>query len=262
MDTVYFQEPSSTDRVVGAARAISSSSLLGGLTFEFDSFLDRASETKPEPIRLANDWEKLAGWGSGDLMGISVRPAGTYSKMERDQLDKLDEEYRALLPQFGNLTFGPPVANYDPRIETLRLAKIEYKVQAMEDAGEFDKAVDAFIGIHGLKDSITAEQRMELRDRIKTITKAVLLEDEWQQAYLGAMTERIDISFDGLRSYLMSESGDVMRRSINSELPDNDPDLLSFRKDPKWSSFEVSPVDLKAKADDMLGKYRASKRSE
>lgn len=164
----------------------------------------------------------------------------------------LKEEYATLLPDLGGVAFGPPVAHFDVGIELKRLAKVELKVEAMEAAGEIDKALDAFIGIHGLKDRITRVEKAELRDRIKELTKAVLLEDEWREAYLGAMKKRIDVSMDGLREFLLGDEGKARMVDANQEMPLGDPDLMSFIRDSTWNDFNPPEYTLQAKADQMI----------
>lgn len=164
----------------------------------------------------------------------------------------LKEEYAALLPDLGGIDFGPPVANFDVGMELKRLAKVELKVEAMEAAGEIDKALDAFIGIHGLKDRLSREEKTELRGRIKELTKAVLLEEEWKNAYVGAMKKRIDVSMDGLREFLLGDEGKARTVEPNQDLPQGDPDLMSFIRDSKWNDFNPPEFTLQAKADQMI----------
>ncbi len=163
----------------------------------------------------------------------------------------LKEEYAALLPKLGGMDFGPPVSKYDVGLELNRVAKIELKVEAMEQAGEIDKALDAFIGINGLKDKLTREEKQELRGRFIELTKAVLLEDEWRSAYLGAMKTRIDVSIEGLREFLLGDEGKPRTVDANVELPYGDPDIMSFVRDPKWNNFNPPEFSLIAKADQM-----------
>ncbi|EDY82829.1 hypothetical protein VDG1235_2452 [Verrucomicrobiia bacterium DG1235] len=260
---MQIQETRNSTQGVGFAQANAASGgmKLGGLDFE--AMLGQMEGAgKASPIRTANDWGDLVGGDMSMLMGVGFKPAGDYSLMERDQLEKVKGAYVELLPSFGNIEFGPPVANYDPRIEMLRLAKVELKVQAMEEAGEIDKALDAFIGIHGLKDSLTQDEKAELRERLVNMTKAVLLEDEWRNAYLGAMKTSIDVSIDGLRQYLLGEDESVAMREVNEELPYGDPDLLSFTRDPKWQNFTVEPRVLREMATEMLAEELARQEAE
>ncbi len=162
------------------------------------------------------------------------------------------EEYFSLLPKIGVADFGPPVQHFDLGVELNRLAKVELKVEAMEKAGEIDKELDAFIGIHGLKDRLTRAEKEELRGRFIELTKAVLLEDEWQNAYLGAMKKRIDVSVEGLREFLLGDEGKAQMVEVGVETPYGDPDLMSFVRDSKWNNFNPPEFSLVAKADQML----------
>lgn len=260
---MHIQENTTASQGVGFAgrSAATGSTGLGGL--DFQSLLGQMTgPARDEPMRLANDWNELLGGNTSALMGVGIKPAGNYSPMEQAQLEKIKGGYVELLPEFDNIDFGPPVSNYDPRIELLRLARVEHKVQAMEEAGEIDKALDAFIGIHGLKDRLTPQEKAELRERLVTITKATLLEDEWQKAYLGAMKSRIDVSIAGLQLYLLGERANVATRDVNESSPFGDPDLLSFTRDPKWQSFKVDPRLLRESADEMLTKELARQTAE
>ncbi|MDQ8183976.1 hypothetical protein [Pelagicoccus sp. SDUM812002] len=168
----------------------------------------------------------------------------------------LKEEYFAILPDIGVADFGPPKVDFNLGAEFNRLAKIELKVQAMEEAGEIDKALDAFIGIHGLKDRLSREEKQELRDRFITLTKAVLLEDEWRKAYIGEMKTRIDVSIEGLREFLLGDEGKARMVDVGIETPYGDPDLMSFARESKWNNFNPPEFSLTAKADQMLVKAR------
>lgn len=247
-----------------------SGAFLESPTLGFERLLDVASANPrfAGNVVKASDAAGLNGGYSGEILGVPSKQAGeAYTIEEEEKVSGLKDAYHDLLPSFGGIPFmppveiyDPPVEIYDPQVEMLRLARVELKVQAMEEAGEIDKALDAFIGIHGLKDGLTREGRMELRDRIINLTKAVLLESEWREAYLGRITERIDVSIEGLRDYLMSEGGTVRTMSVNEELPYEDPDLLGFVNDQRWLSFEVPPFSLIAKADQMLMEHRAEKK--
>jgi len=232
------------------------------VAFGFDSILDKAIAPElSNAVVKASDAARLKGGYSGEILGIPSKQSGeSYTEEEENVVSSFKEAYVGMLPTFAGIPFEPPVENYDPQVELLRLARVEMKVEAMEEAGEIDKALDAFIGIHGLKDDLTREQVSEIRDRIIEVTKAVLLEAEWKDAYLGKQLERIDVTIEGLRDYLLGESGSIRKVDANENLPYGDPDLLGFVDDPRWLSFEVPPFSLIAKADQMLREYRAESR--
>lgn len=198
-------------------------------TTDFTSYLDAAS--RPAPATTAT----AAGSGQEGSATMS-----------------LQEEYEALLPDIGVDGFGPPVSSFDVGVELQRLARVELKVQAMEEAGEIDKALDAFIGIHGLKDRLSKAEKEELRGRFVELTKAVLLEEEWKNAYLGAMKRRIDVSVEGLREFLLGDEGKARMVDMGVETPYGDPDLMSFVRDSKWNDFNPPEFSVVAKADQML----------
>ncbi|MBK1878835.1 hypothetical protein [Pelagicoccus mobilis] len=245
------------------SRPQNGSSPLHSMAIGFDSLLDRVTAPQiPKGVVKAADAARLDGGYAGEILGIPAkRPGEVHSEEDAMKISELKSAYLELLPSFGGVPFTPPVENYDPQVEMLRLARVELKVQAMEEAGEIDKALDAFIGIHGLKDELTAEQKSKLRKRLVDLTKAVLLESEWQDAYAGKLLKRIDVTIEGIRDYLLGESGAIRKVDASEDLPYGDPDLLGFADDPRWVSFEVPPFSLIAKADQMLMEYRAELRS-
>lgn len=237
--------------VAGSGGALAGPARGGGLVALeglFEGAL-RVAERSGSVARAA-DWEELAGAGATELMGLPLRANGEYSAATRSALQKFDEEYRGRLPVFEGVRFGPPVDNYDPRVELLRLARVDARVEAMEKAGEFDKALDAFIGIHGLKDKITQAQKEEMKGRLMELARGALLEIDWEKAYMGALTQRIDLSLDGLRAALFSEKLTVRMKPVGSGLAVGDPDLLSFVKAPKWRSAAVAPEKLLSYVED------------
>lgn len=221
---------------------------LNDLLFETKTLIRTADASPPVSKNLnAADFKTYLDQASlTTTNGASLSPDGAAKPLS------LKEEYFALLPDLGGLEFGPPVAAFDEATELKRLAKIDLKVEAMEQAGEIDEALDAFIGIHGLKDRLTRSEKTELRDRFIELTKAVLLQDEWQDAYLGSLGRRIDVSIGGLREYLLGEEGKPLEVDVNQKLANSDPDLMSFTRDPKWNNFDPPDYTLIAKADQMV----------
>ncbi|MDQ8200747.1 hypothetical protein QEH56_21450 [Pelagicoccus enzymogenes] len=195
---------------------------------------------------------------AGAVGGISPDPVGAGAEKPLS----LKEEYFALLPDLEGVDFRPPVSGFDLGLELNRLAKVELKVEAMEEAGEIDDALDAFIGIHGLKDRLSRAEKAELRERFKELTRAALLEDEWKNAYLGAMKKRIDVSIEGLREFLLGDEGKVRMVDVGAETPYGDPDLMSFIRDSKWNNFNPPDFALIAKADQMLLEARRSRERD
>lgn len=223
-----------------------------GRAKDFEGLMEEAmGETRRDPVRVAADWKKYEAIAGQLTEGLGFSGTGTYSDEAWGQLEEIDEQYKGLLEQFfPGMGVEPPVANYDPRIEMARLAEVQLKVEAMDAAGEIDEAVDAFIGIHGLKDRISKQERAELKDKFTKLAAASLLEQEWTKAYVGAVKDRLDLSFGGLNGYLLGEEEEPRRVVGEGTVSAGDPDLFGFLRDPKWTQFGVEPDAIAKKMEE------------
>lgn len=194
---------------------------------DFGQVLDFARAGATDSIRVANDWGDFS-YAAGTVF------AGDLDSIGLGEWAEMKASYEAMLPRIGGQPFAPPVSNYDPRIESLRLAEVELRIENMERSGKFEEALDAYIGINGLKDELTQSDRDSLLAQLKTLAVGALLEGDWSVAYRGAVSRRLDLSLEGVGSFLRSDSEAPRFVAASAGLAEGDFNLLSFIWESRW----------------------------